>query len=43
MAAMNFMSKIKQITDEAFPSQVLVNIQIHRIMTLFLPLPSGPV
>jgi hypothetical protein len=44
-AAMNFMSKIKRITNEAFPSRVPVNVPIHQILTLSLPSPSpsGPV
>jgi hypothetical protein len=37
MAAMNFMSKIKWITNEAFLSRVLVNISVYQIITLSLP------
>jgi hypothetical protein len=41
-AAMNFMSKIRRITDEAFPSRVPVSCPMHRIMFPLLSCRIGP-
>jgi hypothetical protein len=41
-AAMNFMSKIRRITNEAFPSRVPVGFPMHRIMFPLLSCRIGP-
>jgi hypothetical protein len=41
-AAMNFMSKIQRITDEAFPSRVPVSLPMRRMIFRYLPCSAGP-
>ena len=41
-AAMNFMSKLSRITNEAFPSQVPVSCPIDRMVFPHLPCGAGP-
>jgi len=41
-AAMNFMSKIRRITDEAFPARVPVGVPINQMIFSFLPYNTGP-